>query len=195
MDLSPDLRARRIEELMREPIAIMPYDERWPGLYDEEQRYLLSFLPSDLVLRIAHIGSTAIPGLSAKPIIDVQVEVADLERVKREVVPMMTARCYEFIWRPTIGERAPFYAWFIKRDRHGERTHHIHMVEPDQASEDRIVFRDHLRGHPAALEAYAALKNGLAQRHQGDRAAYTRAKTGFIEAVLRDARSARSTVN
>lgn len=185
----------RIAELMRERFAIAPYDARWPALYAEEERQLRATLPADLVLRIAHIGSTAIPGLSAKPIIDVQVEVDDLERVKREVVPILTACGYEFIWRSTIGERAPFYAWFIKRDANGGRTHHIHMVEPDQASEDRIVFRDHLRNQPAVREAYAALKRDLAERHPSDRAAYTLAKTEFITAVLKDARRARPTVN
>jgi GrpB-like predicted nucleotidyltransferase (UPF0157 family) len=180
--------AERIAELMRERFAIVPYDAQWPLRYAEEEHALRALLPPGLAVRIDHIGSTAIPGLSAKPIIDVQVEVTDLERVRQEVAPMLMARGYEYIWRPTIGERAPFYAWFIKRDANGERTHHIHMVEPDQASEDRIVFRDHLLGNHAARQAYAALKKDLALRYPADRAAYTQAKTRFIAEALAEAR-------
>lgn len=182
----------RIAELTREPIAIEPYDERWPARYAEEEGRLLRSLPLDLVKRIAHIGSTAVPGLSAKPIIDIQVEVTSLDRVRREVVPIMQDLAYEFIWRPTMGEQAPFYAWFIKRNERGERTCHVHMVEPDQASVDRLVFRDFLRTHPDVARQYEALKQGLASAHPADRAAYTLSKTPFIAEVLRRAREERS---
>jgi GrpB-like predicted nucleotidyltransferase (UPF0157 family) len=98
---------------------------------------------------------------------------------------------YEFIWRPTIGEHGPFYAWFIKRNAKGERTVHVHMVEPDEASEDRLLFRDHLRAHPHEAQRYEALKQGLAHAHPDDRAAYTLSKTPFIAEVIREAREAR----
>lgn len=182
----------RIAELTREPIAIVPYDDRWPERYAEEEARLVRSLPPDLVKRIAHIGSTAVPGLSAKPIIDVQVEVISLDRVRREVVPIMKDLAYEFIWRPTMGEQAPFYAWFIKRNAQGQRTFHVHMVEPDQASVDRIIFRDELRAHPALASQYEALKQGLAAAHPADRAAYTLSKTPFIAEVLRRAREQRN---
>jgi GrpB-like predicted nucleotidyltransferase (UPF0157 family) len=183
----------RIAELTREPIAIVPYDERWPARYAEEEVRLARSLPPDLIKRIAHIGSTAVPGLSAKPIIDIQVEVNSLDRVRREVVPIMQDLAYEFIWRPTMGERAPFYAWFIKRNARGERTFHVHVVEPDQASVDRLVFRDFLCAHPSAAMEYEALKQGLAVAHPADRAAYTLSKTPFIAEVLRRAREERRT--
>jgi GrpB-like predicted nucleotidyltransferase (UPF0157 family) len=99
---------------------------------------------------------------------------------------------YEFIWRPTMGEQAPFYAWFIKRNERGERTFHVHMVEPDQASVDRLVFRDFLRTHPDMARQYEALKQGLASAHPADRAAYTLSKTPFVMDVLRRAREERS---
>lgn len=182
----------RIAELTREPIAIVPYDERWPERYAEEEVRLVRSLPTDLVRCIAHIGSTAVPGLSAKPIIDVQVEVTSLDRVRREVVPIMKDLAYEFIWRPTMGEQAPFYAWFIKRNAQGQRTFHVHMVEPDQASVDRLIFRDELRAHPSLAGQYEALKQGLAAAHPADRAAYTLSKTPFIAEVLRRAREQRN---
>jgi len=181
----------RITELTHEHIEIVPYDPEWPLQYAEEESRLVRSLPPDLVIRIDHIGSTAVPGLSAKPIIDVQVEVTNLDRVRREVVPIMKDLAYEFIWRPTIGEHGPFYAWFIKRNAKGERAFHVHMVEPDEASEDRLLFRDHLRAHPHEAQRYEALKQGLASAHPDDRAAYTLSKTPFIAEVIREAREAR----
>lgn len=179
----------RIAELTREPIAITPYDPAWPARYAAEEARLIAALPADLHTRIAHIGSTAVPGLSAKPIIDIQVEVTDPDRVRREAVPLLQALGYEFIWRPTMGERAPYYAWFIGRHPDGRRAFHVHMVEPDEATVDRLLFRDFLRAHPDVARQYEALKQQLATAHPADRAAYTQAKTPFIANVLRRARS------
>lgn len=181
--------AERIAELMRERIAIVPYQPQWVERYASVEQRLRRSLPEDLFTRIEHIGSTAVPGLSAKPIIDVQVEVTSLDRVRREVVPIMQDLAYEFIWRPSMGERAPFYAWFIKRDASGRRTFHVHMVEPDEASAERLLFRDFLRRHPNCARDYEALKQHLAHEHPADREAYTRLKTPFIQDILRRAHS------
>ena len=174
----------RIAQLMHEHIDVVPYDPSWPARFAEEERYLRTLLPTGLLIRIDHIGSTAVPGCTAKPVIDIQVEVTDLERAKQEVVPLLQARGYEFIWRPSIGEMAPFYAWFIKRDGAGGRTHHVHMVEPDTASEGRILFRDRLRAEPELVRRYEALKQDLLRRFADDRAAYTQGKTSFIQDVI-----------
>ena len=147
-------------------------------------------LGQDATLSYQLLG--AVPGIAAKPIIDLQVEVTSLDRVRREIVPIMEDLGYEFIWRPTMGERAPFYAWFIKRGPNNERTHHVHMVEPDQASEDRILFRDLLRSDPHEATRYEALKRTLSERFGNDRAAYTRGKTDFIQNATLRARAVRS---
>jgi GrpB-like predicted nucleotidyltransferase (UPF0157 family) len=181
----------RITELTHEHIEIVPYDAEWPMRFAEEEVRLLRSLPADLMIRIDHIGSTAVPGLSAKPIIDVQVEVTDLERVRREVVPIMKDLAYEFIWRPSIGEHGPFYAWFIKRNAKGERTFHVHMVEPDAASEDRILFRDHLRRHPAEVLRYEKLKRALSEAYPNNRDSYTKGKFDLIRSVLQQVRERR----
>lgn len=174
----------RLHELMHERLHMLPYDANWSTLFIQEREYLNEVLPKGLVQRIEHIGSTAVPGLSAKPTIDIQVEVNDLARVRKEVVPLLTAAGYEFIWRPSIGEKQPFYAWFIKRNAQGDRTHHLHVIVPDQASKDRIVFRDHLRANPEAVLRYEALKQELAVRYPNDRVAYTKGKTEFINGIL-----------
>jgi GrpB-like predicted nucleotidyltransferase (UPF0157 family) len=175
--------------LAKEQFAIVPYDPQWPARYAEVEGQLKRMLPRMLAQRITHIGSTAVPGLSAKSIIDVQVEVSSVELVKRDVLPVMEAAGYEFVWRPSMGDDAPFYAWFILRNAAGERTVHVHMVEPGQASVDRIIFRDHLRNHPEEAEAYEALKKDLAKRHPKDRTAYTLSKSSYIKEVLVKARS------
>jgi GrpB-like predicted nucleotidyltransferase (UPF0157 family) len=179
----------RILALSHEHVDVQPYDPAWPKRYQEEEDLLVRSLPPDLVQRIVHIGSTAVPGLSAKPIIDLQVEVNSLDRVRREVVPIMQDLGHEYIWRPTMGESAPFYAWFIRRDAAGKRTHHVHMVEPDAASEDRVLFRDHLRAHAELAAKYETLKRDLAAHFPDDRTAYTKGKTEFILDVVRRARA------
>lgn len=179
---------KRIAALTKEHIAVVPYDPAWPQRFVELEGRLKKLLPKNLVQRIAHIGSTAVPGLSAKPIIDVQVEVNDLQEVRDRVVPMMEEEGYEFIWRPSIGENAPFYAWFIKRNEKGERTEHVHIVAPDHVSAERIMFRDILRRHPEEATAYEELKSTLAKKYAKDRVAYTQGKSEFIQAILRKGR-------
>lgn len=174
----------RLEILEREPITLVPYDPSWPIRYMELEELFGRVLPTGLWTRISHIGSTAVPGMSAKPIIDVQVEVTSLDRVRQEVVPIMSDLGYEYIWRPSMGERAPFYAWFMARDPAGQRTTHVHMVEPDVASEDRVRFRDLLRAHPQDAQRYEQLKLDLLIAHAHDRAAFTRGKSAFIASIL-----------
>lgn len=167
----------------------MPYDPAWPRMFEEERERLRSCLPADLVGRIEHFGSTAVPGLVAKPIIDILVEVRSLEEARRVVVPVLEGRGYEHFWRPTWGDDTPpFYCWFIKRNAAGRRTHHIHVVEPHFEHWKRLLFRDHLVRHPEAAAEYGRLKLRLASEHAGDRVAYTEGKTAFIGRVMEEAR-------
>ncbi len=181
----------RIERVVREEIAISPYDPAWPESFRREKEHLQSCLPTDLVRRIEHFGSTAVPGLAAKPIVDLLVEVTDLEAVKERIAPVLEAQRYDYFWRPTHGDDGPpFYAWFIKRDPvTGTRTHHIHMVEADFAEHwDRLLFRDYLIDHPDAAKDYEGLKFRLAAASPQDRVAYTRGKTEFIVRVTEQAK-------
>lgn len=178
----------RIAALSKEHIDIVPYDPAWPAAYIELEKDIKRIVPRRLMQRISHIGSTAIPGLSGKPIIDVQVEVNDLETVRVEVAPLMEEVGYEFIWRPTMGDDAPFYAWFILRKEGGDRLAHVHMVPSGQASADRIIFRDYLRVHPEEMGRYQDLKIDLAKRFPKDRTAYTVNKTAYVNEVLLKAR-------
>jgi GrpB-like predicted nucleotidyltransferase (UPF0157 family) len=177
--------SERISRLVAEEIAIAPYDPEWPRRFVEERDHLLACLPQDLVKRVEHFGSTAIPGLAAKPVVDMLVEVASLEETRHRIVPILEAQGYDYLWRPTHGDDGPpFYAWFIKRDAAGTRTHHIHMVEASfEEHWRRLLFRDFLIDHPEVAQAYETLKRRLAAAHPNDRAAYTNGKATFIRSV------------
>ena len=180
---------QKIARVVKEEVAVVPYDPHWPEMFDEERRHLRACLPLDLVGRIEHFGSTAVPGLPAKPIVDILVEVSSLEEAKNRIVPVLEAQGYDYFWRPSWGDDTPpFYAWFIKRDDYGNRTHHIHMVESDFEHWDRLLFRDYLKEFPEASRQYAALKMGLAKAHHDDRVTYTDKKGAFIREITKKAK-------
>ena len=174
----------KIARVVKEDVAVVPCDPRWPEMFEQERLHLLSCLPDDLIKRIEHFGSTAVPGLSAKPIVDILVEVASLDGTKQRIVPILEAQGYEYFWRPPWGDDTPpFYAWFIKRDKNGNRTYHIHMVESHFEHWDRLLFRDYLIEHPDVAREYGNLKMRLSGAHQNDRVAYTQAKNDFVRRV------------
>lgn len=176
----------KVRRVLREEVHIAPYDPQWPELFRRERDHLRACLPSELLGRIEHFGSTAVPGLAAKPIVDVLVEVTDLEATQARIVPILEAQGYDYFWRPTSGDDGlPFYSWFIKRSDHGIRTHHVHMVEPHFPHWEGLLFRDHLIARPEVAEKYRALKMRLAVAHPNDREAYTCGKTEFITTVMK----------
>ena len=176
--------SEKVKRVLQEDVAIVPYNPAWPRMFEAEKRHLLATLPPELIKRIEHFGSTAIPNLAAKPIVDILVEVTSLEETKRRIAPVLESQGYDYFWRPTHGDDGPpFYAWFIKRDSAGIRTHHIHMVESDFEHWHRLLFRDYLIEHPEAAKEYEALKLDLARDYPNDRIAYTNGKTEFIVRV------------
>jgi GrpB-like predicted nucleotidyltransferase (UPF0157 family) len=175
---------QKVARVVKEEVAVVPYDPRWPERFAEEKRHLLACLPADLIRRIEHFGSTAVPGLAAKPIVDLLVEVTSLDQTRERIAPLLEAQGYDYFWRSSWGDNTPpFYAWFIKRGADGTRTHHIHMVEAHFEHWDRLLFRDYLREHPAVAREYAELKMRLSGEHHHDRVAYTHAKGEFIRRV------------
>ncbi len=173
--------AERIERVLQEQVSIVPYDPNWPRMFAEERDHLLGSLPSEMIGRIEHFGSTAVPGLAAKPIVDMMVEVRSLEETESRIVPILEAQGYDYFWRPTRGDDVPpFYAWFIKRDAAGVRTHHIHMMEKDFEQWERLLFRDYLIEHPEVAKEYEALKLRLAANYPNDRVAYTDGKGDYV---------------
>jgi GrpB-like predicted nucleotidyltransferase (UPF0157 family) len=186
----------KIQRVLREKVIVVPYDPAWPELFRQEREHLLSCLPHDLIRRIEHFGSTAVPGLAAKPIVDILVEVTDLQATRVRIVPVLESQGYDYFWRPTHGDDTPpFYAWFIKRDpQTGARTHHVHMVEGHFTGHwDRLLFRDYLIEHQEVAREYETLKIRLASDLRDDRVAYTQGKNEFIERVTEQAKRYYST--
>jgi len=183
---------QRFQRLVQEDVEIVPYDPRWPEQFRQEKIHLLSCLPRELIKRIEHFGSTAVPGLAAKPVIDILVEVTSLHETKTRIVPQLESQGYEHFWRPTRGDDGPpFYSWFINRDKQNSmRTHHIHMVEQHFAAHwERLLFRDYLIAHSEVSLEYQNLKLAAAAAHPNDRVAYTNSKTEFIMRVTEQAKT------
>lgn len=174
---------------MADEIELVDCDPSWPRLFEEERALLKRLLPDDQVLAIEHAGSTAIPGLAAKPIIDIFVAVRSIEVAKATLVPPIEAIGYVY-WAENPDQSRMF---FVKgMPPYGERrTHHIHVLEPMSGHWQRVLaFRDYLRAHPDEAARYHQLKLDLAQRHHADREAYTRGKDAYVLAVVEMARNA-----
>ena len=165
-----------------DPVVLVPYEEAWPSLFEEERAHIEDAV-GPWMEEIEHIGSTAVPGLAAKPVIDIMVGVRSLEDTPALVARLETIG-YEYV--PELEQQMPFRRYFRKLTG-GQRTHHIHLVErSDAAFWDRhVLFRDYLRAHPEVAERYTRLKYEVSDRFREDRVAYTDAKTDFIAEVVR----------
>jgi len=167
------------------PIEIVPYDPSWPALFEREREALMDAIGAWLVGPVEHIGSTAIPGLAAKPVIDIIAGVATLEGSRPALAAAAALGYCYFPYRPETEH------WFCKPSP-AFRTHHLHLM-PFGGPEwlGTIAFRDYLRSHPSIAAEYAELKAGLAREHRDDREAYTAAKAPFITRVTTAALAAR----
>jgi GrpB-like predicted nucleotidyltransferase (UPF0157 family) len=177
----------KLQRVLGERIDVVDYDSAWPALFESEAARLATYFPPGSIRRLEHIGSTAVPGLAAKPIIDILVGVDDFGLVADRVAPAMEQAGYDYFFRPTFGDDGPRYPWFIGRDASGARLSHVHVALMGDAPQwDRVVFCDYLRRHSDVARDYAVLKRDLAARFPDDREAYTLAKTAFItEAMAR----------
>ena len=161
-----------------EPIRIEPYDPAWPARFERERARLAELLGDRAPGGIHHVGSTAVPGLAAKPVIDILVGVADLERSKALIEPLAAL---EYVYAPY---RAGQMHWLCKPDP-ARRTHHLHLVPTaSERFREELAFRDLLRADPASAPEYARLKARLAERFEHDREAYTEGKSAFIRSAL-----------
>jgi GrpB-like predicted nucleotidyltransferase (UPF0157 family) len=167
-------------------IVIEAYDPQWPQMAEMEMLCIKKALPFSVGLkRMEHVGSTAIPGLWAKPIIDIYIGVTSIVRAQEAIRPL--ERMGYAYWKENPNKKKMF---FVKgMPPFGEkRTHHVHIVEEGSDYEEaRILFRDYLRLHSKEREAYGSLKKEFAKLYKYDREAYTEAKGQFIEEILKKA--------
>jgi GrpB-like predicted nucleotidyltransferase (UPF0157 family) len=169
--------------MAHQPITIVEYNEAWKSLYESERREIAAILEGDLI-HIEHIGSTAIPGLAAKAVIDMMAGVDRLESVQAKL-PLLAARGY------TVIETGMSGRIFLRRET-GEVAYHLHIVPSDGFYErNEVLLRDYLREHAEFRQEYADLKRGLAQAMGDNHAGYTAAKTEFIQKVVDLARGER----
>lgn len=165
------------------PIIIEPYNPQWPELFIRESS-LIQISIGHYITVIEHIGSTAVPGLAAKPIIDMLIGVKSLADSSR-FVPHLEQLGYVYVpeYEVNLPERRYLY-----KQQDGEDSFHLHMVEPQSLFFRRhIAFRDYLRSHPESVVEYATLKLKLASEFGSDRSGYTDAKTEFIQSIERKA--------
>jgi GrpB-like predicted nucleotidyltransferase (UPF0157 family) len=171
-----------------QPLHILPYDPAWPLEYEAERRRLLRALGA-IARRIDHNGSTAVPGLDAKPIVDIQVSVDTLAPIAAFEVPLASLA---YVHVPHADDAVcPFF----HRPAAWPHTHHVHVVQYGGIEERRtLAFRDYLRENDAIAREYAALKRTLAAGFNATDAAareeYAAAKGEFIERVIRTALAA-----
>jgi len=163
-------------------IQISDYDDGWPDSFLKEAAAVSEALRYQEVFAIEHFGSTAIPGLAAKPIIDILVAVPSVLDARRLFVPVLQRLEYVF-WEDNPKTDRLF---FVKgMPPNGERrTHHLHVAERPSEMWSRLKFRDYLRSHEDERDAYADLKRDLAAKHSEDREAYTTAKDEFVARIM-----------
>ena len=159
-------------------VHLEDYDPLWPGLFDEFADWLRECLGPDVALNIEHFGSTSIPGMIAKPVIDVLVEVPSFPEAKQRALPLLNTETWEYWWYQN-------HMMFVKRDRlMGLRTHHLHMMPEGLELRKRLALRDYLRSHAEDASHYAILKRQLAGSHHADREHYTDAKAAFVTEIV-----------
>ena len=164
--------------LRRGIVELKPYNPKWKEIYREESE-LISTTIHEYLVDIQHIGSTAIPNIVAKPIIDIAVALDSLENIEKIIKPLKEI---DYIYRGEQG--IPDRHLFVKG---GEefRTHHMHIMHKSHYEwKKHLFFRDYLLNHPEEVKKYSELKLQLEKKFKEDRASYTESKSEFIEIIL-----------
>ena len=192
-ELPPNLKAELAQEVLESqfpgieligessaaPIEVVPYDPHWPEIFAEWSDRLYDAVAAATL--VAHVGSTAVPGLAAKPIVDIQISVPAIDDEASYVPAIESAGV-------PLRSRDPQHRYF-RPPADEPRVVHIHVCSAGgKWEQDHLLFRDYLRSHPATCEAYGTLKTRLAAEHRNDRLAYTDAKAGFISDIMEEAR-------
>lgn len=160
-------------------IEVVDYHPQWPAMFEQERQALARVAGPWLCGAIEHVGSTAVPGLAAKPVLDIMFGIESLAAAQPAIEALASLDyCY-------FPYKAELMHWFCKPSPE-HRTHHLHLVPfSSPLWQERLAFRDALRADTDLAEQYASLKRQLAALHSQDREAYTQQKWPFIEAVLK----------
>lgn len=168
---------------MTSTLQLEPYNPQWPAQFAVESNYLRAAI-APLVIAIEHVGSTAVPGMLAKPVLDIAIAV-EHERHADACIAPLTALGYEY--RGPYGDDAQ--RRYYVRDVQGRRFAHIHLyIMPAPAWHEKLAFRDLLRADAEIADAYIAEKRRVAEMVAWDKAAYSTAKGPFIQRMLQTLR-------
>lgn len=167
------------------PIILSEHRAEWTKFYEQEKDTIISALGTKNISRINHIGSTSVPGLIAKPTIDILLEIpTDAD------IPSLTAALISagYICNTQPNNPAPHLMFMKGYTPQGFRGQAVHLHVRFPGDWDELYFRDYLRSHPETAKSYGKLKQNLQLRYEHDRDAYTEAKTDFIQEATRLAR-------
>lgn len=168
--------------LHRDKVELYSYSPEWKTEYEKEKKILVKVL-SNYALDIQHVGSTSIPNLCAKPIIDIAVAVKD-EKTLEKLIPILTQAGYDV--KNSIEESGEILA---HRGPPELRTHHVHVeVINSTYWNNHILFRDYLLSHPNEVKKYEQLKKQLKELYENDRQLYTASKNDFIQSIIQKAK-------
>ena len=166
-------------------VVIAAYDPAWPEVFAGEAQAIRQALRAVLV-GIEHVGSTAVPGLPARPVIDIQAVVQTLAEAQAAVPALADLRYEQGVFARDPQRRLLFKEF----NAEGRLSHHLHVYAPDHPAHlEHLLFRDYLRLHPEEARRYCELKQKLAQQYRQERVAYSHAKREYVEAVLEKARN------
>lgn len=169
-------------QIEQRKVELVPHQTIWSELANQEADVIRSALPG-LISAIYHIGSTAIPGIKAKPILDLVVVVQDIQQLEEN------QETFQELGYTAKGERGIPGRRFYSKDTDGIRSHHLHAFQKGHSEVKRhLIFRDYLRAHPEAAQEYEKLKEKLAKRFPHQSGSYTEAKTEFILSIVEIAR-------
>ena len=163
-------------------IEIVPPDKDWPAQFEVESKRVALALAGETLFAIEHFGSTAIGGLSAKPIIDILIAVPSVAEARKSFPEALRPEGYVF-WADNPDRDRLFFVKGMPPFG-SRRTHHVHICERPSVMWDRLKFRDYLRGNPGEAARYSILKQDLADKYPQDREAYTRGKGRFITQIM-----------
>jgi GrpB-like predicted nucleotidyltransferase (UPF0157 family) len=165
--------------LARKKVQLLPYNPAWPKLYQAEAKIICSAI-GQYILDIQHVGSTAIPGVKAKPIIDIAIGLAHFKQAKKCIKPLQQLG-YEYKYNAGVrGQR------FFAKGSESNRTHYIHLTKLNsRVWKDCLLFRDYLRKHKEAVKEYNQLKQILAKKYKTNRPFYTAQKSSFIKSIIK----------
>lgn len=167
--------------LKRGTVKVVPYRKKWGEEFEKERSRILEVC-GDKVIAVEHIGSTSVPGLSSKPIIDIAVGIKRLKDAEKLLKPLKKLG-YNF-YKKFQQQRL-----FVAKGPDGKRTHYLHIMRYKGAKwESDQLFINYLRTHPKEVKRYGKLKEKLAKRHSNDRQGYSDGKNAFIKSIIAKAK-------